>query len=93
MSPREFFAYHLNIRTTGSDYLFQARTLFQEWFLHVWIVCENQKPAFQRQNQTTLRTHTLQNIQEALPNHRHQDSLYHIENEIAVGRVILASSF
>ena len=93
VSPREFFVYHLNERHTGSDYIFQARRLFQEWILHGWILCENQRLAYQRQNQKTLRAETFQNIQEAVANRRHQDSLYHNENENAVGHVILASTF
>ena len=52
VSPREFFEYHLNVRHTGSDYLFQARRLFQEWILHGWILCENQRLAFHRQKKT-----------------------------------------
>merc|ERR1712082_127822 len=31
VTPREFFIYHLNIRNTDSDYIFQARRLLQEW--------------------------------------------------------------
>ena len=100
VSPREFFVYHLNERHTGSDYIFQARRLFQEWILHAWILCENQRLAYQRQNQKTLRAKTFQNIQEAVANCREavancldEDSLYHNENENAVGRVILASTF
>merc|ERR1712082_37663 len=96
VSPREFFVYHLNIRHTGSDYLFQARRLFQEWILNAWITCENQRLNFQRQNQRTLRADTYRNLQEAVAERQQQapaDSLYNNEQENAVGRVILASSF
>ena len=65
--------------------------------LHGWIVCENKKLAFQRQNQSTLRADTYQSIRDSVANRRqnprHQDSLYHIESDKAVGRVILSSSF
>ena len=96
VSPREFYVYHLNIRHTGSDYIFQARRLFQEWILNAWITCENQRLNFQRQNQKTLRADTYRNLQEAVAERRQQapaDSLYNNERENAVGRVILASSF
>ena len=54
VTPREFFAYHLNKRNTDSDYIFQATRLFQEWILISWITCENQKLAYQQNNQTAL---------------------------------------
>ena len=88
VTPREFFQFHLSIRHTGSDYLFQGNRLFQEWILHAWIVCENQRLAFQRQNQTTLRADTYRNIRDSVANRRQdrrqEDSLYHneIENDL-----------
>ena len=98
LSPREFYVFHLNIRNTGSDFLMQAGRLFQEWILFAWITCENQKLAWQRFNQKTLRADTFQNIQEAVTERLQQrsdppDSLYNNEQENRVGRVILASSF
>ena len=68
VTPREFYVYHLNKRNTGSDYIFKAGRLFQEWILHGWILCENQRLAYQRQNPKTLRAETFQNIQEAVAN-------------------------
>ena len=93
MTPREFFQFHLNIRRTGSDYLFQGNILFQEYNLHAWIVCENQRLAFQRQNQTTLREDTYRNIQESVANRRQEVSLYHDEIENAVGHVFFGKFF
>ena len=43
VTPREFFAYHLNKRNTNSDYIFQATRLFQEWTLTLLITVENKK--------------------------------------------------
>ena len=97
VSPREFFAYHLNIRHQVSDHLFRARRLFQEWILHAWITCEHQRLNYQRQHQKDLRADTYKNVQEAVAGRlqerqQPEDSLYQ-ENEVAVGRKILTSSF
>ena len=98
VTPRQFFVYHLNIRHTRSDYLFQAGRLFQEWILNAWITCENQRLAYQRGNQKTLRADTYKNLRQAVTERQQQqrapaDSLYNNEHENAPGRVILASSF
>ena len=98
VTAREFFVYHLNIRCTASDYLFQAGRLFQEWILNAWITCEHQRLTFQRHNQKTLRADSYKNLQQAVAERRRaqstpSDSLYHNERENATGRVILASSF
>ena len=52
VSPRQFFAFHLQTRNTESDYIFQGRRLFQEWILHGAILCESQRLLFQGHNQT-----------------------------------------
>ena len=93
ITPREFFVYHLNIRQTCSDYIFKAQRLFQEWILSAWIVCENQRLNYMRQNQKTLRADTYQNLQEAVHERMRSDSLFNNEPENTVGRLILASSF
>ena len=94
VSPRQFFSYHLNIRHTLSDYIFTAKRLFQEWILHGWIITESQRLNYQRQNQKNLRADTYKNIQEAVAERRQPtDSMYNNEQENAVGRKILASSF
>ena len=64
VTPREFFAYHLNKRNTNSDYIFQATRFFQEWILTSWITVENQKLAYQQQNQTSLQADTYQNVRD-----------------------------
>ena len=96
VSPREFYAYHMNIRSTESDYLFQGRRLFQEWILTSWICCESQKLNYQRMNQVTLRADIYKNVREHVDQRQqaeNQDSLYNQERENRVGRLILASSF
>ena len=37
VSQREFYAYHMNIWCTGSDYLFLGHRLYKEWILTSWI--------------------------------------------------------
>ena len=96
VSPREFFTYHLNTHQHVSGYIFRARRLFQEWILHAWIVCENQRLNYQRQHQQNLRADTYKNLQQAVAEQRQEipppDSLYNNELENTVGRKILASS-
>ena len=96
VSPREFFAYHLNTRQDVSGYLFRACRLFQEWILHAWIVCESQRLNYQRQHQQNLRADTYKNLQQAVQQRQEippPDSLYNNELENTVGRKILTSSF
>ena len=62
------------------------------------MTCENQRLAFQRQNQKALRADTYKNLQEAVAECQQErpappDSLYNNENENRVGRYILASSY
>ena len=91
VSTREFYAFHMNVRGTHSDFLFQAGRLFQEWILYAWITCENQTLNYIRFNQGDLRADSYKNIQEHI-NKRQQklgqapaDSLYQNELENAVG--------
>ena len=63
VTAREFFAYHMNVRGTPSDYLFQAGRLFQEWVLNAWITCENQRLKYLRHNQSNLRADSYSNVQ------------------------------
>ena len=99
VSPREFYAYHMNKRCTGSDYLFEGRRLYQEWILTSWICCENQKLNFARMNQKTLRADIYKNVRDYVSQRQqadhtqNQDSLYNEQPENRVGRLILPSSF
>lgn len=85
VTPREFFAFHLNMRIS-EDFFFQAGQLFQEWILMGRITCKNQKLAYLNQNQGALRADTFRNFQDHIrQNDPASDSLYH--------RKILPSSF
>ena len=94
VTPREFFAFHLNKRIS-EYFLFQAGRLFQEWILMGWITCENQKLAYLNHNQGALRADTYRNVQDHIRrlNDPASDSLYHNEHENSSGRKILPSSF
>ena len=97
ITPREFFAFHMNVRNNGSDFLFQAGRLYQEWILTSWITCENQKLKYMRFNQNNLRADSYKNLCEAVYNKRQEqaqnaaNSVY--EQDMAVGRFILPSTF
>ena len=43
VTPREFFAFHLNMRCPTSDFLFRGRRLFQEYLCIAYTTIENQK--------------------------------------------------
>ena len=99
LTPREYYAYHLNIRGTESDFLFRSGRLFQEWILNSWIICENQKLYFLRCNQTALRADSYKSLHKAVTeriqnqNQDPTDALYHDQQENEVGRIILPSSY
>ena len=46
VSPREFFAFHLNMRNELSDYLFRFGRLFQEWLCLGYTTIESQRLKF-----------------------------------------------
>ena len=99
VSPREFFAYHLQKRMLGSDYIFKAKRLFQEYILCSYTTMENQRLAFMKQNQGTLRSDCYRNIQDAVQERREEaaaggDALYNGDvGQPRVGKVILPSTF
>ena len=66
VTPREFFAYHLNMRCIDSDFLFRAGRLFQEYLCIAFTTIQNQKLKFHRRNQTALRADTYKNVKEGL---------------------------
>ena len=104
VTPKEFFAYHLNIRNeVNGNYLHHAGRLFQEWICMGWVLTENQRLNYQSQNQKALRADTYKNVQQATDERREElradlapreDNLYRDDNERpAIGRKILSSSF
>ena len=101
ISPREWYAFHLMKRQTGSDYLFKAQRLFQEFILNGFTTMENQRLSYIRQNQQTLRADTYRNVREVVEQRRQEqqaegggDALYNRDvGGPIVGRVILPSTF
>ena len=83
------------MRRRQSGYLFRAGRLFQECILHAFVNIEYQRLMWMRQNQKHLRADTYKNIRDAVDecnNRDPTDSLYG-ENEVGVGRKVLASSY
>ena len=83
------------MRKEQSGYLFRAGRLFQEYILHAFVNIEHQRLMWMRQNQKHLRADTYKNIQDAVHERNNRlatDSLY-AEDEVAVGRKVLASTF
>ena len=95
ITPREFYAYHLNVRKTDSDYIFSGGRLTQEWILNGWITCENQRLNYMRYNQKTLRAERYKNLRDFVNKRRQErdQELNDGEQETAAGRVILPSSY
>ena len=98
ITPREFFAYYLNVRDPSSDYLFRAGRLFQEWILDSWITCEDQRLKFIQFNQDKLRADSYKSIKDRVAQRKQRqddapDSLYHNEDENQIGRVVLPGSY
>ena len=96
-TTREFYAFHMQIRNIASDYLLQAKRLYQEWILLGFIAVENQRLDFFRRNQNTLRADSYKNVcdiiaQRAREENPREDSMYHNEVENSIGRMILPSS-
>ena len=62
VSPREFFAFHLNMRNIKTDFLFRCGRLFQEYICLAFTTIENQKLKYQKNNQSALRSDTYKNV-------------------------------
>ena len=66
ITTREFFAYHLQLRSNDNDnFLHTACRLFQEWIVMGWITVQNQRLNYQDKNQKALCADTYKNIKEA----------------------------
>ena len=66
ITPREFYVFHLNLRNhENQNFLHRSGKLFQEWLCMGWVVVENQRLNYQRQNQKALRADSYKNIREA----------------------------
>ena len=100
VTPREFFAYHLQIRSNdNANFLHTACRLFQEFIVMGWITVQSQRLNYQDQNQKALRADTYKNVREATEERivevgPRADALYQDDHQAPrVGRKILASSF
>ena len=95
VSPREFFCFHINMRSSNSDFLFRFGRLFQEWVCLAFTTMESQRLKFQRNNQSSLRADSYKNIREAI-NDRCPltDKVTADDHDLKLGkRIILSSSY
>ena len=100
VTPREWYTFHLNIRDIDmGNYVHLACRLFQEWICMAWFLVEDQRLAYQRQNQKALRADTYKNIRDITDERRRdlaprEDGMFHDDHQQpAIGRKILSSSF
>ena len=100
ITPREFFAFHLNIRNgENENFLHLSNRLFQEWLCMGWVTVEDQRLTYQKMNQKALRADSYKNIQQATEERirelaPREDRTYPDDHHRpAPGRMILASSF
>ena len=98
VTPREFFAYHMQVREDDGDYLFMGGRLFQEWACMGWVTVENQKLAYQRLNQKQLRADTYRNVREVIDARQLElapvtDAMGGDDHNPRIGRKVLSSSF
>ena len=95
VSPREFFAFHLNMRSLDSDYLFRFGRLFQEYICLAFTTIENQKLKFQKNNQSALRADTYKNVKEALSDRMPiGDKFGKQDHQLKLGkRIVLSKSY
>ena len=93
VTPREFFAYHLNMRDLSADYIFRAGRLFQEYLCIAFTTIQSQKLKFHRNNQTALRADTYKNIKDVLSERVPMDFRLHKEDhQLKLGRRIMQSA-
>ena len=60
ITPREFYAFHINVRREDNEnFLHLACRLFQEWLCMGWVHVENQRLNYQSQNQKALITRKM----------------------------------
>jgi hypothetical protein len=95
ITPREYFAYHLNMRNLDSDFLFRGCRLFQEYLCLAFTTIESQRLKFARNNQKALRADSYKNIKEVLRDRVPvTDKVHSNDHTLKTGRrVVLPSSF
>ena len=92
VTPREFFAFHLNVREGSSDHIVRAGRLFQEWLCMAWTITEDQKLNYLRCNQQHLRVDKYRSVR----GHQSEiagDQLFQDDSNLRIGRKVLPSSF
>ena len=72
VTPRQYYTFHIHVRTGVTNYLHLAGRLFQEWLCMAWFLIENQRLEFQRKNQKALRADTYRSIQQ-MAQERHRE--------------------
>ena len=95
VSPREFFAFHLNMRNIDADFLFRYGRLFQEYICLAFTTIENQKLKFNKNNQKALRADSYKNVREALSDREPiGDKISKDDHELKIGKqIVLSKSF
>ena len=95
VSPREFFAFHLNMRNLEADFLFRCGRLFQEYICLAYAVIESQKLKFHKNNQKSLRADTYKNVKEVLADQVPiGDHISRDDHNLKIGkRIVLSKSF
>ena len=95
ITPREFFAFHINMRDYYSDFLFRGGRLFQEYLCIAYSTIESQRLKFVKFNQKALRADSYKNIKEVLEERVPMvDKILPGDDKLKFGRkVILPSSF
>ena len=95
VTPREFFAYHLNMRDPSSDFLFRTGRLFQEYLCIAFTTIQNQKLKFHKKNQSALRADSYKNVKEVLSERVPMgDKIHSDDHNLKIGkRIVLPRSF
>ena len=93
--PREFFAFHINMRNLDSDYLFRFGRLFQEYLCLAFTTIESQRLKYQRDNQKALRADSYKNVKDILSERAPMlDKITHDDHSLKIGKkIVLSSSF
>ena len=95
VTPREFFAFHINMRDFYSDFLFRGARLFQEYLCIAFTTMENQRLKFVQFNQKALRADSYKNIKEIITDRVPMaDKVLPGDDKLKLGRkIVLPSNF
>ena len=101
ITAREFYTFHLNVRNLDNmNFLHRSGKLFQEWICMGWVVVENQRLNYQRQNQKALRADSYKNLRDATAERFRElepraEGLFRDDHQqpLVGRRIILSSSF